>query len=242
MRSLAEIALLLTVSLLLSSNSGWQSVMAKSALPPADAETGPMKEGNELLASVINTISSWKDYWCESHVTFFHDNKTTQSGCRLFYKNNQVRIEVTGGGFRNGSLIVKRKDGTVRAVGGALLGFMKMNLDPDSRVLIMQNGANVVKGDFPDIFADVKNRIAHGYKCRVTATPVQEPDMPNPVYILEISEPGDETVIFHRRIFIDPAQKQPLRIDLYREGKIVSTAYFKDLHINVGLKDELFKI
>src|ERR1700736_5738145 len=80
--------------------------------PPSVIETDT-KDGSDLLQSLYNNTRKWSDYSCESALELYRPNKVTHSGCRFFYKQNQVRVEVMGGGFRDGSVLVKEKDGKV---------------------------------------------------------------------------------------------------------------------------------
>jgi outer membrane lipoprotein-sorting protein len=200
-----------------------------------------MKDGTAFVTSICNEISNWHDYSCESELLLYHPDKTTKSGCKLFYKEHQLRIEVIGGGYRNGTVLVRDKEGKTTAQGGILLGHMKTTLDPDSRVLIMANGVNVMKSDLPDVMSDMKDRLNHGSVCRVSVKPTADPETGQPVYIVTLSDSGKNNLP-SKQFFVDAEKKIPVRIDLYRDGKRVSTARFKDMRINDGLSDGLFHV
>lgn len=47
----------------------------------------------------------------------------------------------------HGAVIVRKENGQVRGCGGGILKFAVMNLEPDSRMLILPTGRNVLHAD-----------------------------------------------------------------------------------------------
>jgi hypothetical protein len=213
--------------------------LAADSAAPIDA-FGPCKDGADFASSLQATVKKWTDYMCDSELWNYKSDKTTKSSCKFFYKDNAVRVQVTGGGFRDGTVLVKQKDGAVKAKGGGMLGFMTMNLDPDSRMLILPNGTNVTRSDLPTVFTDIVAQLGSGYKSRVTAVPVESPDIPKKFFLWEEYEPGGANPV--RRIFWAAEDKVPIRIDLYKAGKLVSSAWFKNVSPNAGVSAELFRL
>lgn len=205
-------------------------------------EPDKMGDGADFLSDMDKTASQWSNYTCESSLEIFKNDKTSKSGCKVFYKDKQMRIEVVGGGYRDGSVVVRRKDGTVRAKGGWMLGGMSMNLDPDSRMLILQNGTNVMRTDLPDLVKELRELLKRGCTSRVSAVPVQDQSVMARVYVLDIYEPAHSPAELSRRIFVDSNLKVPIRIDAYINGKLASSASFKSMNRNAGLTDELFQL
>lgn len=199
---------------------------------------GASKDGAEFLGGLLDTVRKWGDYTCESELWNYKPDKMTKSGCKFFYKDNQVRVQVMGGGYRDGSIIVRTKEGVVKAKGGGVMGFMVMNLDPESRMLILPSGVNVMRTDLPDVFADMQHQISSGYKSKVTATPVVVQDIPEKVYVLDEFEPGGQQM---RRVFWG-ADAKPVRIDHFKAGKRVTSAWFKNLSIDQGISNDLFRL
>jgi outer membrane lipoprotein-sorting protein len=225
----------LLFSLLLTMNR----CLAADSAGPIDS-FGPCKDGADFASTLQATVKKWGDYTCDSELWVYKPDKTTKSSCKFFYKDNSVRIQVTGGGFRDGSVVVRTKDGSVKAHGGGMLGFMTMNLDPDSRMLILPNGTNVTRTDLPTVLSDIMTQLGAGYKSRVTSGPVDSPDIAKKFFLWEEYEPGDALPV--RRIFWAAEDKVPIRIDLYKAGKRVSSAWFKNVSPNAGVSAELFKL
>lgn len=205
-------------------------------------QMGLCQEGADLVKTLEATVRKWRDYSCENELWTYKPDRMTKSGCKFFYKDNQVRVQVVGGGFRDGTLLVKSKDGKIRVQGGIFMGFMKMNLDPDSRMLILPNGMNVIRTDLPNVFRDFTDELSHGFKCRMTTTPVLVDELSEKVYVLDEYEPDASKQMLRRRLFLEVEKKMPVRVDLYKGGKRVSSAWFKNLTPNAGLTDDLFKL
>ena len=224
---------------------GLTSAPTKASTVPAASEVSidlrNMKDGSSFLLPICNEILGWHDYSCETELLIYHPEKTTKSGCRLFYKDHQIRVEVIGGGYRNGSVLVRDHDGHTVVQGGPMLGHMKTTVDPDSRVLILPNGTNVTKSDLPDVMSEMKERLTHGWPCKMSDKPVIDPETGQSVYVVVLFEPG-KTSIPSREFFVDAEKKIPVRIDLYKDEKRISTARFKDMRVNVGLSDSLFHL
>jgi hypothetical protein len=197
-----------------------------------------IEQPDKVLESLLASVSNWNDYSCIAELHSFKTGKDVPSTCRFFYKKrSQVRIEVTGGGFRDGSVIVRQADSAVKAHGGGLLGRMIMNLDPDSRLLVMANGLNVTKSDFPEILGSCNDLLHKAYTAKGSTTDV--PDLGAKAYVIDINDANQQ---LSRRIYLSADQKTPLRFDYYKDGKLLTTCYFKSLKPNAGLTDELFKL
>src|SRR5262249_8679473 len=148
------------------------------------------KDGSEFVNTLAAAVSKWHDYSCDTNLVNCYPSKVTRSGGKFYYKDGQVRVEVKGGGYRDGSVVARCKDGSVFAKGGLALGFIKIKLDPDSRMLVLPDGDNVVKSALPDIMSEMKEQLAKGYTCRVSTKPAPAQGLDNPVYMVEEYEPA----------------------------------------------------
>lgn len=233
---LAELLMLVVTGALLAASA------AAAAPSTASLEDfGATTDGAGLVESMWVIVHKWSDYTCESELWVYKPDKIARSGCKFFYKDpSQVRVQVMGGGFRDGSVVVRQKDGSVRAHGGGLLGHMIMNLDPDSRLLILPNGANVTKCDLPSVIAELRASPSAGKSYRATLGPVQTDDMPERMYVLDEYEKSAPQPL--RRLFVEPSRKLPIRIDTYHGQKRFSSAWFRNISVNNGLSEELFRL
>lgn len=200
-------------------------------------------DGKQFLQNLYNSVSGWGDYSCQSDLQTFKPDKVVKSRCKFFYKKlNQVRVEVVGGGYRNGTTIVKEPNGSVRAHGGLMLGGIKMNLDPDSRMLILPNGFNAIKIDFVELLADLKEKVNSGYSCLVSQAPATVTDLNEKVYLLDIYTPPKSGKELYARVFVTADERFPVRWEIYTGGQLFSSAEFKNLITNTGLGDDMFHL
>lgn len=235
--SLRKFAILAAMSsCLLSGFVPAQSVVSA----PDEAD---MRDGLDFLGQVDSSVHKMNNYECESSLEVHKPDKVHKAQCRFFFKESQIRIECMGGGFRDGSVVVRRKDGSVRGKGGGMMGFIIMNLDPDSRMLILPSGDNALKTDIATVMDEMKDLAAKGYTVKVSKNPLTDKSVDVPkVYIMEIYEPSSSPARLSRRLWIDPDQKAPVRIDFYHDEKLFSIAQFKKLRPNAGLSDNLFQM
>lgn len=226
----------LTMLLLLLAGLFMRQVTALAS----EAESLPMSEGSQFLQKLSDDAQSWADYSCTTEMHNFKPDKVTISHSHYYYrKGPEIRIEVIGGGFRDGSVIVKKRDGSIRARGGIWMGGIQMNLDQDSRMLILPSGLNATKADFPEVYLNIKEELKAGSSCKVSANPVLEESLKQKVIIMETYAPNREIT---RRVLLSPDQKYPLRWDSYKAGKLVMSTYFKGVKVNNGLKDDKFQL
>jgi hypothetical protein len=228
----AALAAWLILNLVSLSQSGY--VLAAGNSPRVEA----MKEGAQLIDEMLSTAQKWRDYTCVSELDYFKGGQEQKRSCRFFYKDGQVRVEVTGGGYRDGSILVRSKAGAVRGRGGMMMAFITMDLDPDSRMLILPNGVNVTRTDLPDLLTELKRALSEGSTAQLSQGPVNEPGINSKVLVLDILNGSTLT----RRLIVDAERRIPIRWDLYRDGERLSSAWFRNLRPNAGLDDKLFHL
>lgn len=198
-----------------------------------------LTDGSQFFEKIVQDSQVWQDYSCLTEMHNFKPDKTTISSSRFFYrKGPEIRIEVIGGGFRDGSIILKKKDGSIRAKGGFFMGGIEMNLDPDSRMLILPSGVNAAHADLPELFLNIKQDLAKGFTIKVSPGPITEPSIPQKVYMLEVIDAANQ---LNRRIFLSE-DKLPIRWDSFKGGKMVTSTFFKNIKINAGLRDDKFQL
>jgi len=203
-----------------------------------------MTDGKEMLKTLIASADSVQDYYCDCTLVNFKGKKPVETGARFYYmKPSQVRVEVVSSDYRNGSIVVRGND-KIRGVGGGLLKSLKMNLDDDSRMLKLPNGYCVVRTDFPSLYADVKKSVANGSQCRTTSAPTEviTADGTQKLLVFEVFDKSNSDEIMLHRILIDPKNKLPIEWGVFKEGKLVTTNYFRNLAVNQGVPPEKFQL
>jgi outer membrane lipoprotein-sorting protein len=199
--------------------------------------------GKNVVEQTSKTLSELSDYKFES-VLYMCKPDLQESGAGIYYfkRPDLVRLQIKSNGLKNGTVVVKQPDGRIRVAGGPKLRFLKMNIDPDSRVLQTPNGFNVIKSDFASLFAGVNQALASGSKAQVTPAPIAVNRFQKSVTVLQLVKSGGGTEALTDRIFIDPETGTPVEWDLFRNGKRYSIAVFENFGANLGLQDDQFKL
>jgi hypothetical protein len=197
-------------------------------------------DGRSFFDGLLKTTQGLDDYQFDSILTFSNSDKTN-GGLVFFKKEDLVKIIVRSNGLKNGSIVVKQADGTIKASGGPHLRFLKMTLTDDSRLLQLPNGYNAVKSDFLSLLLGIKQLLNNGGTVKVTSKPLLVNRLHQNVHILEVTAPSAPSLLA-ARIFIDPKTNVPVEWDVYRDGSILSTALFNNFKANLGLKEDFFKL
>jgi outer membrane lipoprotein-sorting protein len=198
--------------------------------------------GQAFIDNAHSSANSLNDYTAETRLTGQMRDKLKDGNGKFFFKKNKrVRVEVTKGSVNNGAIVVKKEDGSVEARGGGMLKFMKMSLQPDSRMLELPNGNSVVSSDIPSLFASVKARLHKSTaKARLGSEHLTSNRWKGPVKVVEIVEGDFEQIT--DRIFLNPKTNLPVEWDVYKDGALISVTFFDNLKENVGLDDSLFDL
>jgi outer membrane lipoprotein-sorting protein len=197
-------------------------------------------DGRPFLDGLVKTTQGLDDYQFDSSLTFSNSDKTN-GGLVFFKKEDLVKIIVRSNGLKNGSVVVKQADGTIKASGGPHLRFLKMTLADDSRLLQLPNGYNAIKSDFLSLLLGIKELLSAGGTVKVTSKPLLVNRLHQNVHILEVTTASAPSLLA-ARIFIDPKANVPVEWDVYRDGSLLSTALFNNFKANLGLKDDFFKL
>lgn len=202
------------------------------------------KDGREYLEQMLRSAGKYDEYIYSCHQTTRKKDRTVSGTAKFYFKkNNRMRLDVTsGGGVKKGSVVVRRKDGKIRAHGGSTLRFLKMTLQPDSRLLMLPNGFNVARSDFRTLIGDLRQKASKGSHTAVTVAPVWDKAHGDKYHILDVSKPGSRADNLHYRILVDPQTQLPVEWNCYTKGSLYSITRFKEFHPNPGLKDNLFEM
>jgi len=208
--------------------------------------TDKMTDGHEMLESMNAAASAIEDYSCDCTLLHFKTKgkRPADTGAKFYYKKpGQVRVEAVTRDYRNGSVVVRNTKG-IRGLGGGMLRSLKMTLEENSRMIKLPNGYCVVKTDFPSLYADVKQSLAHGCVCKVTKSPVQVPtdDGQQKMYVFEVCRPTDSGEEVIHRVLVNPKTMIPIEWAFFKDGKILTTNLFKNMNTNKGLSNDLFTI
>lgn len=197
------------------------------------------QEGKADLDKMYSRVKSFNDYIFESDLTARKNNSISRNNGRFFFKKqNRLRVEVLSGSRNKGAILVKQENGSIRGSGGGVLKFIKMNLEKDSRMLILPNGLNVVESDFASLISHLKVKVNRGATVKITSQTLTPYKWCGPVKVIEVRQGN----VLTDRILISTGMNVPVEWDIYQGGKLASVAVFKKFKPNAGLEDKLFEL
>jgi len=200
-------------------------------------------DGKKLADQLYKSSSDLKDYKFESVLYMCRPMPEESGAATYFFKRpNLLRLQIKSKGVKNGTIVVRQADGRIRIAGGPKLRFLRMSLDPDSRMLQAPNGYNVMKSDFATLFSIVNAELAAGSKAAATAAPISLERFKQNVIVLQLTKTDGASEQITDRIFIDPQTATPLEWDNFRDGSRYSITMFENFNANLGLQDDQFKL
>ncbi len=194
--------------------------------------------GETLIEQIHGQVKGLQDYTFDSALTVDLGSTLKIALGHFFYKKNKrFRVECVSNGMNNGAIVVRTDDGRITAEGGGMLKFMKMNLEPDSRMLILANGYNVLDSDLQSLLNILKSRMV-GCEAFVTVEPIKDLKTGAALKVVEIKKGS----ILTDRIIVNASDSIPVEWDLYKDGSLFSVARFDKFRANIGLNDSLFTL
>lgn len=204
-----------------------------------DQQGAKTRDAAKFLQELIEKLRVLDDYFYDSEVyTYLGGPKAkVESGKFYFKKENRVRVESTSG-KTSGSIVVRRKDGLVRAKAGPMLLGITMTLHENSSLLNAADGTNVIRSDLLSQMLQLHDNVRAGGKSLVTYQPLSKDN--NNVLVMDVclagqDAPGD-------RIIVNSSTGLPLELIHYNRGSVFSRTMVKNLRVNSGIADNLFEI
>ncbi len=203
-----------------------------------DQQGARTKDASKYLEEVIEKLRVLDDYLYDSEVyAYLGGRPKVETGKFYFKKENRVRVESTSG-KTSGSIVVRRKDGLVRAKAGAMLLGITMTLHENSALLNAVDGTNVIRSDLLTQMLQLRDNIRAGGKGLVTSQSLSK-DNSN-VYVMDVYLAGQE--VPGDRIIVNASTGLPLELIHYNKGAVFSRTLVKNLRVNSGVAESLFEI
>lgn len=241
MTSYPLIALLLMLVMLTSAGAAGtpptlcQDDRFHSAVPLVES----VEDGWRVFQEAVRQTKSLGEYSFDACMqTFKNKSVHSTSGTVYFRPPGLMRVEVTKGGAKSGSVIVKEENGTIRAQGGPTLLWMKMTLESDSRLLQLPNGLNILQCDLDSLLSRLTK-----HRLLVSKTPLTVANFSEPVLVLEALESSGSatTNIVAERVFLDANRRIPLQWEIFHEGALLSSVTFNNMR-TAHLEDSQFQL
>ncbi|MDX1986164.1 MAG: hypothetical protein SFV17_05715 [Candidatus Obscuribacter sp.] len=190
----------------------------------------------------LKQAASFKDYQVECQLFTTSGNAWKSFGSAdLSYKQTDLlRAEIKSSDYRNGSVVVKQADGSVRGRGGGMLRALTMNLDPNARSIRLPTGYSLASSDFLSLLSAVRNSITRGASASATNSTVNLKLFKQPVLVLLIENGGKNEI--SEAVFLHHATRVPVGWGTYRDGKPSALVFFEGLTQNKGLSEDLFHL
>ncbi len=193
-----------------------------------------------FLETMQARIALLNDYVFESNQKCAKEDKLKVGSAKFFFKREQrIRLEVKSNGINNGAVVVRKEDGQIKACGGGMLKFVAMNLDPDSRMLQLPSGRNIIHADFASLIRDLLSQPKKGCQVKIANESITGKHWSGLAKVIEVKDGGG---IVTERVFVNPGNSTPVEWHLYRDGELFSMTVFENFQANPGLKDSLFEM
>lgn len=220
------------------------SPQVQCAIANIDMSSQATIDGGQLVSKLLDKVQGLNDYQYDCAQVSWRTGKPKEAAAKFYFKKpGMIRIEVISQDYRNGSVIIKQADGTIKGAGGGLLHAMQMTLDENSRMLRLPSGTSAVKSDFNSLLSNLQKKLANGVSCKATKVPVLASTLhgDDSVVVIDIFEgqAGDPAT---ERVLVNPHTMLPVEWAYFTNGKILSTVAFKNLVVNKGVSDSTFKL
>jgi outer membrane lipoprotein-sorting protein len=198
-------------------------------------------DANDFVKDMTEAAAALKAYSFDYETQVFKGKKVIDQQGSFYFKQppRMLRVEMTGD-YKHGSVAVLGRDGKIRGHLGGALGAFTITIAPDSDMLLGANGYPLVDSDFAGMCKVIQGFIAQGCKARVSDHPVSVEGQSRKVYVLEITRPNSSEL--YKRAYIDPQSMLPLEWFDYQNNQLFARTVWKDLKIDPGIKDDVFKI
>lgn len=212
-----------------------------AASAPAQMVVERSVDAGDFIKDMTEAAAQLKAYSFNYETQVFKGKKVIDQQGSFYFKQppRMFRVEMTGD-FKHGAVAVQGRDGKIRGHLGGALGAFTITIAPDSDMLLGANGYPLVDSDFASMCKVIQGFVGQGCKARVSDHPVAVEGQSKKVYVLEITRPASTEL--YKRSYIDPQSMLPLEWFDYLKGQLFARTVWKDLKLEPGIKDDLFKI
>lgn len=199
--------------------------------------TASLPSPQELVKNMDNAFSKVNDYSCIAEAHYKKDWLREDKVYKIYFKRPElVRIEVLEGD--PGSVAVLREDGKVRGHKGGWLTWIKLTVDIDSPLATTVRGNRMDQSHFEYMIRMMKKILATAEAHVIGETTVEGQN----VYIMEVTHSKPRKDLTRELIFVDKETWLLKKILGYEGRREVVNVTYRDIVLNPGLDDKLFKM
>ncbi|MBX9878949.1 MAG: hypothetical protein K2Y22_10875 [Candidatus Obscuribacterales bacterium] len=220
-----------------SQNGTWSLVKQMAAKQyTSDAD----KDGKPFIDRMVKAADDLNDYSFLYEMNVFKKSRVISQRGNLNYKKpRKMRIEVTDGA-NDGSVAVMTQPGKVKGHLGGVLSIFSGTVSDRSSYLLSINGWPMVDSDFLSLAQALKKYVYNDGKIsKVTSDPVEWQDGKK-YFVVELYETSPKRL--WKRIAVDPGNLLPCYWVDYQEGQLWTYSLWKNVRLNPGIADSVFKL
>ncbi|MCC6977817.1 MAG: hypothetical protein IT343_05815 [Candidatus Melainabacteria bacterium] len=212
-------------------DAGALNTMAKSAVTAAflnslKAHTSKIRDYKVYCRLYTRKGGAWKDYGAADYIYKYRG---------LF------KATIKSKDYRNGSVVARDSNGTIKGCGGGALSFMKITLKEDSRTLQLPTGYSLAKSDFASLYDGLASTLSGGATATMTAS-ANVKAFPEQVSIIVLRQGAASDSPIVEVLYISNDTKTPVGWHTFQNGVPHAVVLFQNLETNKGLSEDLFAL
>jgi len=198
------------------------------------------KDGKPFIDRMVKAAGDLNDYTFQYEMNVFKNNRVIgQKGNLVYKKPSKMRLEVTDG-QNDGSVAVMTQPGKVKGHLGGVLAIFSGTISDRSSYLRSVNGWPMVESDFLSLAQALKTYVySDGKPTKVTSEPVEWQDGKR-YFVVDLYEGSPKKL--WKRIAVDPGSLLPAYWLDYQDGELWTYSLWKNLRLNPGVADSVFKL
>jgi len=187
-----------------------------------------------MIDQFFERVKTFKSYRCVMDLYSWKNGREKAQQRFLYRAPGDVRIEQIGA-WKKGAVVVMRSDGKIRARGGGLLSFVKLELGRDSDLLRGITGDSAVESDWTSVLWKFRRMLPFVVKAESQSARI-------------FSLPGYEVVAHLKGQPFDKArvilrEDGPiLLLERFQDNRIESRNEWHNIELNIQVRDEDFDL
>lgn len=207
---------------------------------PSFAESkkdGVLPPAKEIIEKMDSVYSKVNDYICIADAHYKKGFLSEDKVYKIYFKKpNKVRIEVLEGD--KGAVAVLLDDGRVKGHRGGFLSFIVLTVPIDSPIVTTIRGNRIDQANFGYIISLMK-KVVEKEEAKVVGITSLEGI---PVYGLEVIHKSPREDLTREFIYVDAKNFLLKQLLGYEGEREVVNVIYRDIVLNPGLSDDIFKL